>query len=195
MNQLAAAYCGRIAAATSDFDWSPVSQLAAQLLTAWQEGRRVFVCGNGGSAANAQHFATDFSHCLVEKLHGHGIRCISLTVNTSVMTCLANDAGYEHVFAEQLEDLASPGDLLIALSGSGNSPNVVRALEKAKTLRVGTAAILGFSGGRCKDLADLVIHFRLSDMQVVEDLQMMVGHMIMQWLAAHPDRPTQAGRA
>jgi D-sedoheptulose 7-phosphate isomerase len=89
------------------------------------------------------------------------------------------------IYSEQLSVLASPGDVLIVLSGSGNSPNIVAALEQAKAMKVKSYAILGFTGGRCKQLADVPIHFPVDDMQISEDLQLVVGHMLMQWLYAN----------
>ncbi len=99
-----------------------------------------------------------------------------------MVTCLANDTGYQEIFSEQIRVKANPSDLLIVLSGSGNSENILRALEAAKKIGVKTCAILGFSGGKSKDLADLVIHFPIDDMQISEDLQLVVGHMCMQSL-------------
>jgi D-sedoheptulose 7-phosphate isomerase len=104
-----------------------------------------------------------------------------------VLTCLANDLGYESIFSEQLAVQAQAGDLLIALSGSGNSPNIVRVIEQAKVMGVKSYAILGFTGGKCKELADMPIHFPVNDMQIAEDMQLIVGHMMMQWL--YSNRP------
>lgn len=165
-----------------DHDWSNVNLLFETLLRAWREGRQVFLCGNGGSAANAIHLANDLLYG-VDKLSGRGLRVTALPANASVLTCLANDVAYEDVFAQQLTVLAQPGDVLIALSGSGNSPNILKALTRARELGVTSFAILGFSGGRSLTLADHAIHFPVDDMQVAEDLQMMVGHMAMQWLS------------
>ncbi len=95
---------------------------------------------------------------------------------------MANDIGYEAIFSEQLAVQAEAGDLLIALSGSGNSPNIVHVIEQAKVMGVKSYAILGFTGGKCKELADVPIHFPVNDMQIAEDLQLIVGHMMMRWL-------------
>ena len=99
-----------------------------------------------------------------------------------MLTCLANDIGYEEVYAEQLRVKANAGDVLLVFSGSGNSPNIVRALEMGNKLGMETFAILGFSGGKCKDIAKHPLHFAIDDMQIAEDLQLIIGHMIMQWL-------------
>ena len=98
---------------------------------------------------------------------------------------LANDIGYDQIFAEQLAVHGAAGDVLIVLSGSGNSPNILRALERARALGVKSYAVLGYSGGKCKALADVAIHFPVEDMQIAEDLQLVVGHMLMQFLYAN----------
>jgi D-sedoheptulose 7-phosphate isomerase len=141
------------------------------------------VCGNGGSAANAQHWATDFLYPVTKAGH-HPLRITALTANAGVLTCLANDIGYDEVFSRQLAALARPGDLLIVLSGSGNSPNVLRALEIAGTIDVRSFAILGFSGGRALQLADDCLHVAVDDMQLAEDVQLVAGHMVMRLLLA-----------
>ena len=106
-----------------------------------------------------------------------------------VITCLANDTGYENIYAHQLEVKSQKGDLLIALSGSGNSPNITKALDTANKIGLKTFAILAFTGGKCKELASTVIHFEIDDMQIAEDTQLVVGHLCMQWLNSHkPDQ-------
>jgi D-sedoheptulose 7-phosphate isomerase len=162
-------------------DWSSVNFLAQDMFRCWQEKRQVFLCGNGGSAGNAVHLANDFLYGVAKKTGG-GLRVQALSANSAVMTCLANDVGYEYIFSEQLAVQAQAGDLLIALSGSGNSPNIIRVLEQAKVMDVKSYAILGFTGGKCKELADVPIHFPVYDMQISEDMQLIVGHMMMQWL-------------
>ena len=149
-----------------------------------KENRRLFICGNGGSAANAVHLANDFIYGIAKKT-GHGLKVQALSANTAVMTCLANDVGYEYIFSEQLAVQADKDDLLIVLSGSGNSPNIIHVLENAKERGIKSFAILGFSGGKAKDLADVPIHFPVHDMQIAEDLQLIVGHMAMQFLYAN----------
>ena len=146
--------------------------------------RQVFLCGNGGSAANAMHIANDLLYGIA--IGGTGIRVTALPSNTSVLTCLANDLGYDEIFSHQLRVHGTRGDVLVVLSGSGNSANVVKALAQAKDMDMQTFAILGFSGGRCLEIADTAIHFAVDDMQIVEDLQLVVGHMVMQRLRASP---------
>ncbi len=178
-------YAERLAAVLKTADWSEVAHLASDIRECWSTGHQVFLCGNGGSAGNAIHLANDLLYG-VAKRTGGGIRVNALTANSAVITCLANDTGYDRIFAEQLAVQANPGDLLIALSGSGNSANIVSALEQAKVMRVKSYAVLGYSGGRSKTLADVAIHFAVDDMQVSEDLQLVVGHMLMQWLFENP---------
>lgn len=174
-------YSRRLENCLAGADWSGVEALAKDVLDCWSQGRRLFLCGNGGSAGNAIHLANDFLYGVADGV-GRAIDVTALPANPAVLTCLANDVGYEEVFACQLMSMARPGDILIALSGSGNSPNILRALEEARTLGMRSYAILGFSGGQAKRLADVAIHFEIDDMQISEDLQLVVGHMLMQWL-------------
>ena len=179
-------YSSRLQEVLASSDWSSVNLLAQDMLRCWQERRQVFFCGNGGSAGNAIHLANDFLYGIAKKIGG-GLKVQALSANAAVMTCLANDVGYESIFSEQLAVQAQAGDLLIALSGSGNSPNIVRVIEQAKAMDVKSYAILGFTGGKCKGLADVPIHFPVNDMQIAEDMQLIVGHMMMQWL--YSNRP------
>src|ERR1700676_4578532 len=182
-NKLFSDYSKRLSAVLESFDWSPVERLAYDLRDCWQTGRQVFFCGNGGSGGNANHLANDFLYAL-SKTPGSGLRVHSLSANPSVITCLANDEGYDQVFSLQLAVLASKGDVLVVLSGWGNSPNILKALQEAKTIGMTSYAMLGYSGGKAKALADVPIHFAIADMQISEDAQTIVGHMLMQWLYA-----------
>lgn len=158
-----------------------VETLCNLLLEGWQKNKHIYLCGNGGSAANAIHIANDFIYG-AGIINGVGLRVEALSSNAAVLTCLANDVGYESIFSEQLRVKGEPGDILIGLSGSGNSKNIVNAIEMGNKIGMETVAILGFSGGRCKDLAKHPIHFEIHDMQISEDLQLIVGHICMQWL-------------
>jgi D-sedoheptulose 7-phosphate isomerase len=176
-------YPVRLAKVLTEADWTPAEALATALYDVWKAGRQVFLCGNGGSAANALHIANDLLYG-VSMGRAPGLRVHALPANVAALTCLANDCGYDEVFALQLRTYAQPGDLVLALSGSGNSPNILRALGEAKALGLQTAAILGYSGGKAKDMADIVAHFAVDDMQISEDLQLVVGHYCMQALLA-----------
>jgi len=158
-----------------------VEELGLALLDAWVNGHSTFICGNGGSAGNAIHLANDFIYG-VGVNNGGGMRVEALSANPAVITCLANDIGYDSIYSKQLQVKAIPGDVLIVLSGSGNSKNIIKALETGNVIGMKTFAILGFSGGRCKELAGYPIHFEIDDMQIAEDLQLIVGHICMQWL-------------
>jgi D-sedoheptulose 7-phosphate isomerase len=162
-----------------------VAELGQALREVWKTGKTVYLCGNGGSAGNANHLANDLFYGAGLN-NGGGLKVEALSANPTVLTCLANDIGYEEIYAEQIRVKASPGDVLIVFSGSGNSPNVVRALEMGNVKGMTTFAILAFTGGRCKKIAQHPIHFEIDDMQVAEDLQLIIGHMCMQWLCANP---------
>jgi D-sedoheptulose 7-phosphate isomerase len=179
-------YASRLQASLATAEWSGVAQLATDIHECWLQKRQVFFCGNGGSAGNAIHMANDFLYGIAKR-PGGGLRVNALPANPAIITCLANDIGYDRIYSEQLSVLANPKDLLVVLSGSGNSPNIIAVLEQAKAMKVKSYAILGFSGGRCKQLADVPIHFPVNDMQISEDLQLVVGHMLMQWL--YTNRP------
>jgi D-sedoheptulose 7-phosphate isomerase len=121
---------------------------------------------------------------------GPGLRAHALPANAAVLTCLANDTDYSEIFSLQLQTFGQPGDILLALSGSGNSPNILKAIEKGRALGMRTFAILGYSGGKAKTLVDVPIHFPVDDMQISEDLQLIVGHMVMQWMMAETAKHT-----
>jgi len=174
-------YASQLGAVLSDADWSPVLTLAQMLLTLRDNGGRVFLCGNGGSAANAVHLANDLVYAVAEKT-GAGIDAVALSANPAVITCLGNDVGYENIYSEQLSVSGREDDILIVFSGSGNSQNVINAIEIAQAKKMKTAAVLGFDGGKCKQMVDVPIHFAVEDMQISEDLQLTVGHMVMKWL-------------
>ena len=181
-------YAKRLQQVLQKTDWSAVDSLGRALLECWQKKKQLFLCGNGGSAGNAIHLANDFLYG-ISKVAGSGLRVNALSANASVLTCLANDEGYDTIFATQLAVQANAGDVLLALSGSGNSPNILKVLAKAKEMGVKSYAILGYTGGKAKALADVSIHFAVDDMQISEDLQLIVGHMVMQWLYANRPQP------
>ena len=174
-------YAGRLSTVLADVDWSPVFEFANMLKKLRENDGRVFLCGNGGSAANAVHLANDLVYAVAKKTGG-GIDAVALSANPAVITCLGNDVGYGEIFSEQLAVSGKKDDILIVLSGSGNSQNVVSAIETAHVRKMKTVAVLGFDGGKCKQIVSLPIHFAIDDMQIAEDLQLVVGHMVMKWL-------------
>ncbi|XOV79301.1 MAG: SIS domain-containing protein [Aestuariibacter sp.] len=173
-------YCKDLQSVIAKANWQPLQELGECLLKAIRDKRQVFICGNGGSAGNAIHLANDFLYGVEPS--GRAMRVEALSANSAVLTCLGNDLGYEQIFAQQLKVKAVPGDILIVLSGSGNSENIVQALKVAKEYEMKSFAILGYSGGKAKSLADSAIHFAIDDMQIAEDLQLITGHMLMKYL-------------
>ncbi len=158
-------------------DLNKVEQAIGWFRQARAEDRQIFVCGNGGSAAAASHFVTD-----VVKGASYGrdrrFRILALTDSTPTITAYANDVGYEAVFLEQLKNFARPGDLVMGISGSGNSPNVLWAIEYANSIGCRTLALTGRDGGRLAPLAQLSICVPEPHMGRIEDAHLVVCHMI-----------------
>jgi D-sedoheptulose 7-phosphate isomerase len=179
-------YLARLKSALDIIPPEPLQALAEALILAWKEKRQVFIFGNGGSAGNAIHLANDFLYGISREF-GHALRVTALPANSAVLTCLANDEGYDSIFFRQLAVLANKGDVVIVFSGSGNSPNILKALEYCSQNSINSFAVVGYSGGKAKALADHAIHVPVNDMQISEDLQLVVGHLMMQWLYAHKD--------
>lgn len=161
----------------ASIDLDKVEQAIAWFRQARQEDRQIFVCGNGGSAATASHLATD-----VVKGASYDrprrFRILALTDSVSTITAYANDVSYEAVFVEQLKNFARPGDLVVGISGSGNSPNVLRAIEYANSIGCRTLALTGRDGGRLAGLAQLTIHVPEPHMGRIEDAHLVICHMI-----------------
>ena len=153
-------------------------------------GRTVFFFGNGGSASTASHFVTDITK-VAARGPGRRTRCVSLNDNVPGVTALANDLDFSHVFAEQLKVLAEPGDVAVAISGSGDSPNVVEAVEVAKSLRLTTIGLTGMGGGKLKDLVDVPVVVPSNSMQHTEDLHLIVCHMLTAYLRDEQPSPSR----
>jgi D-sedoheptulose 7-phosphate isomerase len=166
-----------------DIDVGAVGRLIERLRTAYAAGQRVFVFGNGGSAASASHFAEDLAKgTLGDMSETKRLRAQSLTDPMPLLTALGNDCGYDVVFREQLITWASPGDVAIAISGSGNSPNVLRAIEWARENGLFTCGMTGFGGGKLASLVDLEIRVPIDDMEVAENGHIVVMHMVVSGL-------------
>ncbi len=170
-------YIGAQKRALDSIPADAVARLIGTLKTAWREDRQIFVFGNGGSAANASHFATDLGKGSSDKL-GKRFRVLSLNDNVSWITALGNDYAYDEVFVRQLANYGRPGDVVLALSVSGNSPNLVRALEWAKQQRLRTIALVGAKRGRMAEIADEVVVIQDTHYGRVEDAQMGICHML-----------------
>ncbi len=173
-------YLNCVIDAIRSVDPREVENLSALIESRWTSGRFVFIAGNGGSGANASHLCEDLAKCTLRDLAGQRrLRVLSLTDNTPWITAVANDIGYHDVFAEQLRNLASPGDLLIAISGSGNSPNILNAVEWATAHDVEVVGLTGFGGGKLKQQAGHNVHVPIDDMGIVESVHMTVFHWVI----------------
>jgi D-sedoheptulose 7-phosphate isomerase len=159
--------------------YAQIEEVTQLLLHACYRGSTVFSFGNGGSAALASHFACDLGKgTLVGPSGSKRFRAIALTDNLPLITAWANDISYEDIFAEQLRSLAVPGDIAFAISGSGNSANVLRALEVARASACTTIGITGYSGGKMKALCDYCVIVPSDNMQVIEDFHLSVCHAL-----------------
>lgn len=163
--------------ATMPHEW--VEQVADKLFQAYNDGKGIFVFGNGGSAALASHFACDLGKgtCFSGKSHKR-FRVMSLTDNMPLLTAWANDTSYDYVFAEQIRNFVEPGDVAFAISGSGNSPNILRGLQAAREAGAFTIGLGGFQGGKMKPLCDLCIVIPSDNMQIIEDFHVSVSHAL-----------------
>lgn len=159
---------------------------AIQLIkTTSESGHQVITCGNGGSAATASHYITDWNK-MVNLYTGKKFHGLSLCDNIGIITAFGNDLSYEEIFSGQLRSILNSGDLLVAISGSGNSPNVIRAVEYANDAGAKTLGIVGYDGGKLKEITQLSVHVPSFDMQLCEDFHMMFGHMVMKSLCDSP---------
>ena len=150
------------------------------LFDAFERGATVFLAGNGGSAANASHFGQDLAKGTLASMDAtRRFRVIPLTDNIGFITALANDEGYDSIFEQQLRNLGRRGDVLVAISGSGNSPNILRAVEYARSVGIKTIGITGFDGGKLRKLADESVHIPVDDMGMTEALHSVVFHLAM----------------
>ncbi|MBI2323104.1 MAG: SIS domain-containing protein [Chloroflexi bacterium] len=163
----------------------PICQALDVLRAARAAGRRVYVIGNGGSAATASHLVADLTKT-ARLPNGPALRCFALADNTPLLTALANDTAYERVFAEQVAALVEPGDVVIAISGSGSSANIVAGLRAAADRGAHTIGLLGFDGGAARHLVDVLIHVPCNHYGLVEDAHMAIGHALTAALRGLP---------
>lgn len=145
-----------------------------------QRDNKVFFIGNGGSAADAQHIAAEL--CGRFRAERQSLPGLALTTDTSALTSIANDYGYEQVFVRQLSGMYRPGDLLVGISTSGNSPNVIRAVEFARRVGLKVVGLLGKDGGKLKDLCDFPLLIPSSDTARIQEMHILVGHIICQYV-------------
>ncbi len=170
-------YLNRVCQDIQSMDPAQIEAVSELIEAAYDEGRFVFIIGNGGSGANASHFCEDLAKCTLRDFESQKrLKVLSLTDNAAAIMAWGNDEGYDRIFVEQLKNLASPGDLLLAISGSGNSPNILKAVGWAKEHGLKTVGITGFSGGKLKTLADYNLHSPVDDMGIAESLHLVVFH-------------------
>lgn len=174
----------RVAEELDRIDPAQVQNLADAIFGCWQTGRTVFVIGNGGSGSNASHLCEDLGKGTLRREDFDNdakrrLRILSLTDNTPYILAWANDEGFDRVFVEQLKNLGSPGDLLIAISGSGNSANILRAVDWANRHGLTTFGCTGFSGGKLRTQAHHSFHVPLDDMGIVESIHLTAFHWVV----------------
>ena len=148
------------------------------LAEAYRKGKKLLLCGNGGSAADCQHIATELMVRLSHTIHRPAIPAIALTTDTSNLTAGGNDIGYENIFARNVEGLGNEGDVLLAISTSGNSVNIIKAVEKAKAIDMQVIGFLGGTGGKLKSMVDLPIIIPSSNVQRIQEGHITVAHII-----------------
>lgn len=173
-------YLDRVCREIQRLELRQVEGLSELIEQAYHAGRFVFIIGNGGSGANASHLCEDLAKCTLRDFENQKrLRVLSLTDNTAGIMAWANDEGYDRIFLEQLKNLASPGDLLLAISGSGNSPNILKAVEWANRNGMTTVGLTGFGGGALRKLAQHNLHVAIDDMGIVESLHQVVFHWVI----------------
>ena len=186
-------YLDRVSEEIGKLDLAAAQKLSDLIEERYHAGRFVFIIGNGGSGANASHLCEDLAKCtLCDFENQKRLKVLSLTDNVSWIMAVANDISYEGIFSEQLKNLASPGDLLLAISGSGNSPNILKAVDWSNKNGLTTYGITGFGGGKLKGMAQHNLHVAVNDMGIVESLHQVVFHWVIDDLYRRISMPVAA---
>jgi D-sedoheptulose 7-phosphate isomerase len=173
-------YLDRVCREVQSLDLGQLENICQIIEDAYHAGRFVFIIGNGGSGSTASHICEDLAKATLRDFENQKrLRVLSLTDNTAGIMAWGNDEGYDRIFIEQLKNLASPGDLLLAISGSGNSPNILKAVGWANDNGLTTVGITGFSGGKLKALGHYNLHAPVDDMGIAESLHLVVFHWII----------------
>ncbi len=172
-----AEYAGAVQRTLNRMPWNLVHAVVQAIVQTWQNGGQLLVMGNGGSASTATHLACDLGKNTAQPGLPR-IRALALNDNMALMSAYANDVGYDAVFSEQLRAIAQPGDLVLAISTSGNSPNVLRALEMARKLNLQTIGLGGYDGGKMSGIVDLAVIAPNHCVEQIEDIHMMLAHVI-----------------
>jgi D-sedoheptulose 7-phosphate isomerase len=179
--EFSADYFKRLSSVIQTLDLAQFARAIEIIERKWKEQKQIIAFGNGGSALTALHFITDWNKAIF-KSHGRPFRGRSLLDNIGLLTALGNDISFQDIFVEQLRNVATPGDLIVAVSGSGNSENVIRAVDYANDIGCETIGLVGFSGGRLKERVSQAVWAPVNDMQLCEDIHSIFGHMVMQKL-------------
>jgi len=158
--------------------YSKIEEIASIMAQALKSGNKIMLCGNGGSAADAQHIATEFVVRFRGDFNRKSLPAIALTTDTSLLTACANDYGFEEIFKRQIEGLGEPGDVLIGISTSGNSPNVYKAIQFARRNKITTILLAGKDGGTIKDVADHAIVISHFDTARIQEAHITIGHIL-----------------
>ena len=176
-------YCDYIQKLVSDIDIDSVKRVVDCFLKARCTDKTIFFAGNGGSASTASHFAQDMGE-VGRKIRGRGFRTQSINDNVSALTAISNDYNYDSVFSLQIQESFDPGDVLVVISASGNSRNVIKAVELAKEKGGSTVGLVGFDGGRLAQICDYVVHIQSKNGEYgpVEDVHLILNHMIVSYL-------------
>ena len=171
-------YINQHAIAFKAMDNAAIRRAINLVVSAIEANKKIITCGNGGSASTASHYIMDWNK-MYNLATGKKFRGVSLTDNVGLITAYGNDLSFDEVFSGQVKALMDEGDLLIAVSGSGNSPNILKAIEAAKNIGGKTLGVLGYDGGKAMPLCDEVYHTPSWDMQICEDIHLSFGHLVM----------------
>ena len=183
-NEFVSKYMAETMPLFAEYTTPTFNQMLAELEALYRRDGTLFICGNGGSAGTSNHMVNDLSKGT--SVEGRRrFRVLGLADNMSLLTAWGNDNGYETVFVEQLKNLYRPGDILLVISASGNSPNVVKALEWVKKQNGQVFGLVGFSGGKAKDISNLCLHFNSYNYGAVEDAHLMFSHLTSQYLCKY----------
>lgn len=182
LNKIKNDHTAMIAYGLQSINFRHFHNVASLIVLTIMNGNRIYTIGNGASASIAQHWSCDYTKGCSQKEKNFQPQVISLASNIPLMTAISNDISYEEVYSYQLDKLANKNDLLIAISSSGNSPNIVKAIEEAKNLGVKTVSLTGMTGGKAKELADENIHVDVHEYEATEDCHQAIMHMIAKYL-------------
>lgn len=170
-----------------------VERAAWMIADCFSAGSKLLLVGNGGSSCDAQHIAGEFINRFLPQ-DRRALPAIALSTDGGVLTCIANDTGFENIFARQIEALGTPGDVLLAITTSGNSPNVIRAIEAAQAKEMKVIGLLGRDGGRCAPLCDIALTVQSKDTQRIQETHNLIGHILCELVEVMLFSPSETGQ-